>query len=269
MVPAATLKAFEPLSAFDADERSYWERYASGGTVPPGDRVLLSRERGLRAATVTLVADAEHADLLERRGVLYVCPHRTRLRLLTAVLAFRQTVPADAVGAFLPPGEVERAAEELEALRRAHPRWRSHILESAWEVPLHWFVAFDDAEREVVEPVPGEPTIRYETVVRAARERLGRALTVIRGRLPNPAAVAAVGGLARWLEQFDASGLLVLDYGGVARLVPPDELRRDRTCREVWGAVAALARGDLERASAHYLVAAERWAGIRRRESWN
>ncbi|MGH2727852.1 MAG: hypothetical protein ACRDKS_12845 [Actinomycetota bacterium] len=269
MVPAASLKVFEPLSGFDDDERAYWQRYAAGDQTQPPRTVLLDRESGLEGATATLVADHEHGDVLERRGVVFVCPHRTKLRLLASVLAFRRSIPAEVVRAFMPEDEVERAAEEIEALRSTHPAWRNHILESSWEVPLHWFVAFDDAERESLQDADGSVNIRYETILRAARERCARALKVVQESLPNPAIVAPLAGLARWLEDFDDVGLLELDYGEVARLMSPETLRSDRSCREIWEAVRALSEGDGDRATAHYMVAAERWSAVRRRESLN
>jgi hypothetical protein len=265
MVPAASLKVFEPLAAFDAEERAYWERYVAGGTVAPSDSFLLSREHGLRGETATTLAESEHADVIERRDALFVCPHRTKLRLLASLLAFRRSIPAEVVTSFMPDDEVERAADGIEAIRSRHPGWRNHLLESTWEVPLHWFVPFDDAEREVV----GGRSIRYETVVRAASERSARALEIVREMLPNPGIIAPVAGLARWLEDFDPAGILVLDYGNVGDLFPASELARDRTAREIWSSIKALSEGDGDRASAHYMVAAERWAGVRRRETWN
>lgn len=269
MVPAATLKVFEPLSGFDDDERAYWEDYAAGGKPPPPRTVLLDREHGLEGSTATLVAEREHGDVVERRGVMFVCPHRTKLRLLASVLAFRRSIPAEVVRAFMPEDEVERAAEEIESLRTAHPAWRNHILESSWEVPLHWFAAFDDVERQVIQNGDGSLGLRYETMLRAARERCARALAIVRDTLPNPAVIAPLAGLARWLEDFDDVGLLVLDYADVARLVPGDVLQEDRTCRDIWAAVRALSEGDGDRATAYYMAAAERWSAVRRRETWN
>lgn len=266
MVPAATLKAYEPLSAFESEERRYWERYAASKEATPPDTLLLSREHGLRSGTATMVAEREHGEVLTRRDIVLVCPHRTRLRLLASVLAFRRSIPAEVVGAFMPSDEVERAADEIDALRAAHPHWRNHILESSWEIPLHWFVPFDDAERELQ---LGEPNVRYETTLEEARGRCSRALAVLRESLPNPAVIAPVAGLERWLQEFDPTSVLVLDYGRLARLVPPHDLRDDRSCRDVWGAIDALASGDGERSAAHYMVVAERWSGIRRRENWN
>lgn len=269
MVPAATLKVFQPIDAFGDDERSYWERYAARTAAPPKPRVLLDREQGLHGATATVVAEDEHGELIERRGVVFVCPHRTKLRLLASVLAFRRSIPAEVLRAFMPEGEVERAADEIETLRAEHPSWRNHILESAWEVPLHWFVAFDDAERQMVQTSDASRTLRYETVMRAARERCARALKIVGETMPNPAVIASVSGFARWLEDFDATSLLVLDYGGVAALLPAGALDADRSCREIWASIRALSEGDGDRAIAHYMVAAERWSGIRRRETWS
>ena len=269
MVPAATLKVFEPLSAFDDAERRYWERYAAESLTPPRGTLLLDRERGLHARTATVVADSEHGEVIELNGVALVCPHRTKLRLLASVLAFRRSIPAEVVPAFMPEDEVERAAEEIETLRSTHPTWRNHVLESSWEVPLHWFVPFDDAERQIVSEPDGSRRIRYETVVRAARERLEQALAVVRGTLPNPGVIAPVAGLEGWLEDFEPAGVLILDYGDVGRLIPPDRLRKDHTAGDIWNAIRALAEGDGDRATAHYMVAAERWSGIRGRETWN
>jgi hypothetical protein len=269
MVPAAILKVFEPLRSFDDNERAYWERYIAGGVVPPPDTVLLSREHGLNGATATMVAEAEHADIMDRDGSIFVCPHRTKLRLLASVLAFRRQIPAEVAGAFMPDGEEERASEEIEALRNDHPGWRNHVLESTWEVPLHWFVPFDDGERSLTKVRSGTVSLRYETTVRTARERTGHALEVVRATLPNPGVIAPLAGITRWLSDFDAGGILVLDYAGVGRLLPLQDLREDHTARDIAESIQALAEGDGDRAAAFYMVAAERWAGVRRRESLN
>src|SRR5690348_8183160 len=111
MVPAASLKVFEPLMAFEEHERAYWERYVAGGLVPPGDTLLLSREHGLAGSTATVIADSEHADVLTLEDRVLVCPHRAKLRLMASVLAFRRSIPAEVAGAFMPDGEEERATE--------------------------------------------------------------------------------------------------------------------------------------------------------------
>ena len=269
MVPAASLKVFEPLSAFEEAERAYWDAYVAGGMAPPADTVLLSRERGLSGPTATLVAATEHADVVEREGRVLVCPHRAKLRLLASVLAFRRSIPAEVAGAFMPEGEEDRATEGIERIRSDHPGWRNHVLESTWEVPLHWFVPFHDDERRFEHRRGRVASLRYETSVEDARERTGRALEVVRATLPNPGVIAPLAGITRWLQDFAGEGVVVLDYAGLGGMLPTEELRADHTAREIWASIRALAEGDGDRAAAHYMVAAERWAGIRRKETLN
>lgn len=264
-VPHAALKVFEPLTAFGGEERAYWRSYASSGQASPGTKaVLLSRESGLGGAIATLIEEREHADILEVGSQLYVCPHRTRLRLLASVLAFRRTIPAEAAPAFMPEGEAERAIEELERLRSRHPGWRSHILLATWEVPLRWFVPFADEERELT-----DRGMRYQAVMAAARERTRRALEVLRAALPDPGVIGLVADLGRWLEEFHGESILVLEYGGVGRLLSLGALEEDHSAADIWGAIEALAQGDPERSAAYYGQAAERWAAVRARESSN
>jgi hypothetical protein len=269
MVPAATLKVFEPLTAFEPRERAYWARYAAGRPEAPPDSVLLSREHGLRGKTAAVASEHEHADVIERSDALFVCPHRTKLRLLASVLAFRRTIPAEVVGAFMPDDEVERATNQIETLRADHPGWHNHVLESTWEVPLHWFVPFHDEERSLHRSGRGRPSIRYETTIAAAHERVQGALEIVRTTLPNPAVIAPLAGISRWIEEFDSGGFVVLDYGEIGALLSDGELRKDHTAADIWASIRALAEGEGDKAAAHYMVAAERWAGVRRRETWN
>jgi hypothetical protein len=269
MVPAATLKVFEPLTAFEPLERAYWTRYAAEKADPPPDTLLLSREHGLRGKSATAATEHEHADLIERDRVLYVCPHRTKLRLLASLLAFRRSVPAEVIGAFMPDDEVEHATDQIEALRADHPAWHNHVLESTWEVPLHWFVPFHDEERSLHRTGRDRPSIRYETGTASAHDRVGRALEIVRLTLPNPAVIAPLAGLARWLEEFAPDGFVILDYGEIGSLLSDGELRKDHTAGDIWSSIRALSEGEGDKAAAHYMVAAERWAGVRRRETWN
>lgn len=265
MVPHAALKAFEPLEAFTADEQAYWQAYAEAAVAPPTqESMLLSREAGISGAIATLTAEREQAEVLEIDGRLLVCPLRTRLRLLASVLSFRRLIPEEVVGAFMPEGEADLALSELEELRAEHPDWRSHILLSTWEVPLRWFCAFDASERQVE---PG--TIRYRTPMPAARDRVGRALEVLRASLPDPTVVGMVAEVGQWLNQFHLDAILELDYGSVSTLLDASELAEDRSAEDIQEAVAALAAGEPDRAGAFYSRAAERWTVTRGRETTN
>jgi hypothetical protein len=264
MVPYAALKLFEPLSAFGGDERAYWRAYASSGEEPRRvPAVMLSRESGL-GTIATLIEEREQADILAEDGQIYVCPHRTRLRLLASVLAFRRTIPAEVASAFMPEGEAERAVEELERLRAEHPKWRTHILLSTWEVPLRWFVPFSDEDRSIQ-----DGRIRYRTSMPSAMSRTHRALGVLRTALPDPGVVGLVADLARWLEEFDPASIVLLDYGGVGRLFSVSAQEADHSAADIGAAIEALEAGDPEGSAAFYSRAAERWGSVRARESSN
>ena len=265
MVPHAALKVFEPVEAFSVQEQAYWRSYASSGASPASDTmIVLSREQGIRSPIVTRTAEREQAETIEINGRLYVCPLRTRLRLLASIVSFSRTIPTEVVPAFMPEDEAERAADELERMQAEHPGWRSHILLSTWEVPLRWFCAFEASERLV-----GRSAIRYRAGVADARARVTRALAVLRSALPDPTVVGMVAEVGRWLTHFHDEAILELDYGSVANLFEPGALAEDCSAEDIQAAVAALAEGEPDRAGAFYSRAAERWAGARGLENTN
>lgn len=268
MAPHATLKAYEPLEAFGEEESAYWKGYVE--TAPPSagpPAVLLSRDRGVKGTIAVLAKrhalDAEQADvlLLDRP---YVCPHRTRLRLLASVVTFRRLIPAEAMEAFMPEGEAERALRELEKLRAQHPDWKTNVLSSTWEVRPHWFVAFGDEERE-----QSDGTIRYRTEISAALARTSQAVVVLRRTMPGSGVVELVSEFGRWLGQFHPEAKLVLDYGNLGRLFSENRLDEDHSAGDIQAAILALSQGDLEEAAEHYAVVGERWATIRSLEGSN
>ncbi|HVL90030.1 MAG TPA: hypothetical protein VM841_07335, partial [Actinomycetota bacterium] len=178
-VPHAALKVYEPLESFEPAERERWLAAAEAMSASRGPSTLvLSRAHGLSGAD-----PGERALVIRYGDRHYACPHRTRLRLLASLVAFRRTIPGEVAGAFMPDGEAERAIRELEALRAQHPDWRSHILTSTWEVPTRWFVLFDDEERIFD---PEGPSLVYRTTMSAARLRTERALEAAKQAMIGP-----------------------------------------------------------------------------------
>ncbi len=251
-VPHGSLKVYEPIDVFPADERA---RLLASVAVPANAAaVVLSQSRGLPEG-----GDADQVEIARVGDDIYVCPHRSRLRLLASLVAFRRMIPGEVAEAFMPLGEDERAIRELESIRALHPEWRSHILTSTWEVPVRWFVAFDDAERELDLSVP---RVRYRTAMMSARARTNQALEAARRAVIGPSVAALMSELARWLEVFDERSIVELDYGDLARLIPLRDLAEDRSARDIQAAVQALADGDVLGATTAYMHAAERWAPL-------
>lgn len=280
---AAWLRVYEPLAAFDGDERRYWQAYIAQGRVrDPEDGVAVERAAGLAAAAAPVrgVPDVgDEAFVRQIDGVTLVCPWRTRLRALLALEEFRSGLPEEVVDAFVPRAVVDACDDELDRLRAAGTDLRVHVLASPWQVPLRWFVLVDAAEREVhlgAAPSPGLPAtprtgrrLVYRTAMSRARRRSARALDVLHRTVDDGPVLDGVEQVARWLEQFHPRSIVELDYGGLAHLLDDAELQQDVSARDIAGALAALAQGEPARAAAAYARVNARCKALQAVESAN
>jgi hypothetical protein len=264
-VPRAQLKVFSPLDAFPPAERERWRSYIEDG------RGLTRREvtAAESGATVTRLVTGRSrlgpdAAIVRRAGRrTLICPLQLELRAAVALATFRRVVPPSAFDAFVPSGASLGRLERLSSSGRT-----PHVLDEPFAVPLHWFVAFSPRERRFTDPPEGAGArLVYLTSVNQAQERLERALDVVESTVEDGEDVlAALADVAAWLDAFEPSSLLELDYGGVAGTVSREVLREDHTCEELWTAIDALASGDLLGAAAAYGVARSRWTEQRARQ---
>ncbi|MCU1674008.1 MAG: hypothetical protein JWN77_2121 [Frankiales bacterium] len=259
---AAHLRVYEPIAAFEGEERRRWEQYARAGNVPS---VAGGMEMEHAAAVRALVGRpprvvpvvGEHAFVTEVDGVTLLCPWRTRIRACEASGDFRELLPDSLADAFIPRAAAEAAEDELEQWRVEHPDLHTHILTSTWQVPLRWFVLVDPDERSVSLGTRGTTRVSgrslvYRTPMSRARRRTARALAVLRRTLDDGQVTAAVEDLGRWLEEFHPRSLVELDYGGLVHLLDDAELRQDESARDIAEALTALADGDGTRAGGAY-----------------
>jgi hypothetical protein len=266
VITTSYLRVYLPASEFSEQDKARWASKV-GDPVPSG---MPSAQRWLVSATLPEGdwAAAEGCFRREIEGVGYYCPWRLRLRVLTGLLAFRSSVPEEVAEAFVPIQQAEGAARELASLGEDEPDVRSHILHANWHVPLRWFACFEDSERILTEDRSGL-RVRYETTLRRALARLGRAKDVLEGSLMDEGVIEAVTELTAWLELFSGDGLLELDYAGVASLFEPDDLVDDRSAAEVGICLDALESGDLARAGSTFETLTDRWSALRAREAAN
>lgn len=257
-VPRSQLKVFSPLDAFPEAERERWTAYvrAAGGLTrrQHADAEAAAATRLL----IGLTPLSPDAALVRRHGRrVMVCPLDLDLRAARALTAFRQTVPDALVDTFVPSRTLRGALETLASTNRA-----PHVLDEPWSVPLHWFVAFDPAERRVRDHPEGHGVrVLYVTRCDQALERLERAAEVVEGTIEDGEDILdSLESLTSWLEAFDPSSLLELDYGSVAGLFAAAQLREDTTCEDLWDAVEALEQGDLMTAAAGYGIVRARWS---------
>jgi hypothetical protein len=271
MVPCAYLRVFQPLEALPDADRERWERYiVLGDAPPPGPRRYRQVPPGPRTPYPFLEAvEEDHADVRREDGRLFVCPRRSHLQALASMVAPREQSEEEAVEPLVSDVDARRAARELARLRRQDPTLVPSMLQSAWHVPVRWFVLFDDAERRLQELPSGEWVIRYWASIDLAGRRAAHAAAILRRAGMHPVA-RLVRDLHEWLGSFDPRSAVELDYGEVAGMFTWDELDDDHSVAGVSEVVEALAgSGGPETAAELYRDIAARWAETRSRETLN
>jgi hypothetical protein len=267
VVPSAELRLFQPLDAFRPEERAYWERFIVGGGALRPRRAGYRQEIGNHGLGVLVPTEPDAASIRVVEREYFVCPWRTRLRVVAAILAFREAAPIEGAEDFVPDRMRRRLARELSRMRRRNPGMTSFIMQSPWHVPIRWFVLFDDDER-ILEPAGEGHRLRYRTTVRRALRRAERAIPVLRKTDLGPLAEVIVE-LVEWLSVFDPRSLLELEYGELARYMTWDELDDDHSAREVGDAIRALGTEEFAHAADVYQSVMSRWAELRGHESLN
>lgn len=202
------------------------------------------------------VEDAIHA---EWGGRWYRCPRTHRLRMLEGVLALHQAFGSMGAAPVIPEDVARLARLELETLHRSSPDVRTHILTSAWHVPVRWFVPFAPEAKEIVEVAEGR-TIRYRVDLPRALHNLTRAMSIMAEAGLPLAIVEEVDELEAWLSGFPTEAMVELDYGSVATLFSDADLVMDDSVEDVWASLEALAADDWEEAGERYGSIVAHWA---------
>jgi hypothetical protein len=266
----AYLRVYEPLAAFDDEERAAWQTYA--GHAQPRAQRLSAEHRNALAGVLSMPPrpvpsdEPREAFVLEAGGAVHVCPVQARLRSWMALGQFRDGLPETLLHAFVPPASLQRAEADHATWDRSTTHVPLRILTATWSVPIHWFVAFTPADREVrLDTV--EVVLR--TRMSAARRRVGRSLRTLRRSVGEITYVDDLEDVARWLEDFHPRSWLELDYGGLARILGPEGLALDHSVEEVAEALDALADGDEGTAATAYGLVVDRWARVRALEHAN
>ncbi len=196
--------------------------------------------------------------LAEWEGVPVACPRNLRLRVLESTVAFANAF-GGVGGGLIPEGAADAAHDELKAYRRSNPGHRSHVLTSAWHVPVRWFALFDPSEKEIYTH-EDTPRIRFRTGLADAIARIRRTqeILVAVGMFAGPA--EEVGQLLEWLEPFPEGSMVELDYDQVSELFDPHDLVFDDSCEQISESLGALEAGDLMKAGECYGRVVTRWA---------
>ena len=264
MVPSAYLRLLQPLDGFERDEQLHWERWLITHRGANSRPRYADRSTG---AGVGLLAPAgpEVADARVFEGRTYLAPHRMRLRVLEAIADFREEQPLERWETFVPKKEARRARRELGRLRRRDPLSVPFVFQSAWHVPLRWFVLFTQEERTIADDELGQLRLRYRTPARRAMRRVENAIPVLRrsdlGQLGE-----LLVDLHQWIAAFDARSIVELDYGDLCDLMSWDEMDDDRSAEQIQRSLDALAKHESAESAEAYQSVLVRWAEFRSRE---
>jgi hypothetical protein len=268
MVPSAFLRVFQPLDAFEREEQLHWERYLLDGPAAQSLRPRYADHRTVGSLGLLAPFGAEHAEVRVVDGRTYLSPMRLRLRVLAAMLSFREAQPMELWEQFVPKKEARRAARDLARFRRHDPSAVPFCHQSPWHVPIRWFVLFRDEERRLTTDEARGTHLHYRTTTRRAIRRAEQAVVPLRRSDLGPISDLIVD-LHQWMHAFDPSSLLELDYGALSTLLTWDELDEDHSARDVHEALEALEREEYPRAADVYQGVLSRWAEVGSREAMN
>ena len=259
-VPAARrvrARGAAPLGALPARGRAAPRR--SGAATPT------TRPAGV--AGLLAPAEGEHAEVRVVDGRTYVSPWRMRLRVLAALLSFREAAAARAVGPVrarrrtpsAPPGagHAPPARPGRGAVRAPEPVARADPVVRAVR---------RRASGRLGEDETGGTRLRYRTTTRRAMRRAEQAVRSLRRSDLGPISELIVD-LHQWMAAFDPSSLLELDYGDALRLPHVGRAgRRSQRPRRARGARRAGARR-VPTGRRHLPGRVDAWAEVRSRES--
>lgn len=262
MLPYASyLRVYEPMTAL-GDLAGEWKveseqgQPSSTATLAVEQRATLSRIVASPAPPIDPVQQPG-GYVLRRDGQSFCCPVDLPLRSWLSLTSLVESIGDTAVNLIFPAQALAIAGEEFLQWRRDHPGAVPHIRQATWGVPRAWFVLVVEDERERYDDGAGS-SVRYRARVLDARRRLAAAHRLLNSVIDDTEVMEELSGLATWLEAFDESSWVELDYAGVARLLG-DALQHDQSARDIHRAIDALRRDDFASAGASYRAFEERW----------
>jgi hypothetical protein len=268
MVPSAFLRVYQPLDAFERSEQLHWERFVLHGPSMSSARPRYADRTTVGKLGVLAPSDADTADVLHLDGRTLISPRRMRMRVLAAMVSFRETRSMELWEQFVPKKDGKRAAKDLARLRRRDPSAVAFCHQSPWYVPIRWFVLFRDDERELSRLADGRWRLRYRTTTRRAIRRAEHAIGPLRRSDLGPIGDLILD-LHQWMLQFDPGSIVELDYAELCDYQRWDDLDDDHSARDIDEALQALEAGEYLRAADVYQGVLTRWAEVRGREVMN
>ncbi|MGA0062450.1 MAG: hypothetical protein ACO3H0_05435 [Candidatus Planktophila sp.] len=262
----ASLRIYEPLSAFDPVDRLRWQSIDSSI-----DSRRTEQELALRRVVFPEppAGRPDGAHVLDINDVRYVSPWSTATRCWAALDDFKESLPSSITPFFVPQSLEEVITTGVDLLEDRVP----HIITETWVIPPRWFSLFIPEERVRGEDEDGIYSFARTTMAKA-RERATRSHEIVLGAFGQGSVEQEIENLLDWLELFHPESLVELDYGGLANYLDNvlraqglDGIDDDSSIEDVAHSLAGLAAGDGAVAGQGYERLVTRWRSVQAIES--
>jgi len=254
----ASLRIYEPLSAFEAADRLRWDRIDLHDSKKNEQRDALERV----ASSQLPNSRPDGAHILDLDGIRYVCPWSTSVRTWAALTDFKSTMPSTVVPFFISNSYEEALQDSIDLAASKVP----HIISQTWIIPPRWFALFETHERERGSNSDGVYVISRTSIANA----IGRAKTThnaVKSAFGEGPVEQELVDLIDWLEMFHPKSIVELDYGGLAdymqmSLADEGGIEADTSIEDIQSSIAGLAVGDGALAGQGYERLVTRWRKV-------
>lgn len=262
----ASLRVYEPISAFPAADRLRWEKLDSTFDTREEEQALALR-RVVLPESPALRPDGVH--LLDLDGIRYVSPWSTATRSWAALDDFKDSLPSTVVPFFLPQALEEVITSGMDSVEDRVP----HIITETWMVPPRWLALFIPEERERGYRNEVAYTVVRTTIAKAI-ERSQKSHEIVLQSFGEGVVEQEIEELIEWLEMFHPLSMVELDYGGLAHYLDGTlkadgmaGIEDDGSIEDVIFSLAGLASQDGAVAGEGYQRLVERWRPVQAIES--
>lgn len=262
----ASLRIYEPLSAFEPADRLRWQDIDANKDSRREEQELALR-RLVFPEPPAVRPDGAH--VLDINGLRYVSPWSTATRCWAALDDFKESLPSSITPFFIPPSLEEVITTGVDLLEDRVP----HIITETWVIPPRWFSLFIPEERIRGDDEDGAYSFARTTMSKA-RERAEKSHEIVLGAFGQGSVEQEIENLLDWLELFHPESIVELDYGGLAsyldaalRVQGLDGINDDSSIEDVAHSLAGLAAGDGAIAGQGYERLVLRWRSVQAFES--
>jgi len=264
----ASLRVYEPLSAFNPADKLRWQ------SIQDGSHSYVEEEKFAMQRTVVPeppVGRPDGVHILDVDGERYVAPWSTATRCWAALDNFKESLPSTVVPYFISPAIEDVITAGVDLMEDKVP----HILNETWVIPPRWFLLFLAEERDRGENSDGLYTTARTTIANAKARAQVAHETVLAAFGEGPVE-QDLDNLRAWLEMFHPKSFVELDYGGLANYLDKalrdngeDGLLADTSIEDVLHSLSGLAAADGLMAGQGYERLMSRWRRVQALESAN